>query len=174
MLQERLGITTIIVTHDQREAMTMSDIVVVMSNATIEQVGPPLEIYRNPASAFVADFIGNSNLIEARVSGNRRVDIGGRGFDVGEIPEGLGEGAEVMVSIRPENVHVLRPGEHGPNRLEGEVTFVRDVGASVEVFIDCAGITVISISSPKDRPDVRQGETAVVELPAESCVVVRR
>ena len=174
MLQERLGITTIIVTHDQREAMTLSDIVVVMSNATIEQVGPPLEIYRNPASAFVADFIGNSNLIEARVAGAGKVAIGGRGFAVGKIPDGLHEGAEVMVSIRPEDVHIHAAGDTGPNRLEGRVIFVRDVGVTVEVFIDCGGITVSSVSSPKDRPDVGQGDVAVVELPASTCVVVRR
>ncbi len=174
MLQERLAITTIIVTHDQREAMTMSDIVVVMSNATVEQIGPPLEIYRRPANAFVADFIGTSNLLSARVAGERRVTIGERVFEVPELPEGAAENDEVTVSIRPEDVHVLPAGNQGANRLEGRVTFVRDVGASVEAFVDCAGITVVSISAPKDRPEVRQGDAAVVELPAEACVVVRR
>ncbi|MFQ5785518.1 MAG: ABC transporter ATP-binding protein [Alphaproteobacteria bacterium] len=174
MLQERLGITTIIVTHDQREAMTMSDVVVVMSDATVEQVGAPLEIYRRPANAFVADFIGTSNLIAATVAGDRRVTIGGCAFEVQEFPDGLAGSDGIMVSIRPEDVHVLPAGNPGANRLEGRVTFVRDVGASVEAFIDCDGITVVSVSTPKDRPEVRQGDRATVELPAASCVVVRR
>ena len=174
MLQQRLGITTIVVTHDQREAMTMSDTVVVMNTACVEQIGDPLEIYRSPATAFVADFIGTSNLIDAQVVGPGQVVITGNTFDVEALPEGAGAGAEVMVSIRPEDVHVLPAGGDGANRLEGHVTFVRDVGASVEMFVDCDGVTVISISSPKDRPDVHQGDAAAVELPAQSCVVVRR
>ena len=174
MLQERLGITTIIVTHDQREAMTMSDLVVVMNTARVEQVGAPLEIYRNPATAFVADFIGTSNLIAALAAGDGHVAIAGRSFDVGTLPDGVSRDDEVRVSIRPEDVHVFPAGGTGPNRLEGRVTFVRDVGASVETFVDCDGITVISVSAPKDRPDVRQGDRATVELPAEACVVVRQ
>ncbi len=174
MLQERLGITTIIVTHDQREAMTMSDLVVVMNTAKVEQVGDPLEIYRSPANAFVADFIGTSNLIQARVTGDREVTIAARPFTVTKLPEGADRDAEVMLSIRPEDVHVFPASDAGPNRLEGRVTFVRDVGASVETFVECDGITVVSVSAPKDRPDVRQGDIATVELPAEACVVVRQ
>ncbi|MGH6720335.1 MAG: ABC transporter ATP-binding protein [Alphaproteobacteria bacterium] len=173
MLQERLGITTIIVTHDQREAMTMSDLVVVMSTATVRQVGPPLAIYRNPADAFVASFIGTSNLIEARVSEDGTIVIGDRPFQVPGVPDGATQGDAVMLSIRPEDVHMLPPGDPGPNRLAGRVTFVRDVGASVETFVQCDGFTVVSISAPKDRPDVRQGAAAMVELPRDACVVVR-
>ncbi len=174
MLQQRLGVTTIVVTHDQREAMTMSDTVVVMNTACVEQIGDPLEIYRSPATAFVADFIGTSNLIDARVTGPTQVVINGKTFDVEALPDGVGADAEVIVSIRPEDVHVLPAGGDGANRLEGRVSFVRDVGASVETFVECDGVTVISISSPKDRPDVQQGDAAAVQLPAKSCVVVRR
>jgi putative spermidine/putrescine transport system ATP-binding protein len=174
MLQERLGVTTIIVTHDQREAMTMSDLVVVMNTARVEQIGNPLEIYRNPATAFVANFIGTSNLIEAVVAGDGAVVIGGQSFAVGALPDGVARDDSVRVSIRPEDVHVFPAGDSVPNRLGGEVTFVRDVGASVETFVDCDGITIISVSSPKDRPDVSQGDAVVVELPAEACVVVRQ
>jgi putative spermidine/putrescine transport system ATP-binding protein len=174
MLQERLGVTTIIVTHDQREAMTMSDLVVVMNTAKVEQIGNPLEIYRNPATAFVADFIGTSNLIEAVAAADGEVVIAGRSFAVGAVPDGVARDDQVQVSIRPEDVHVFPAGGSGPNRLDGQVTFVRDVGASVEVFVDCDGITVISVSSPKDRPDVRQGDAVAVEFPAGACVVVRQ
>jgi len=174
MLQQRLGITTIIVTHDQREAMTMSDVVVVMSNATVEQIGSPLEIYRNPANAFVADFIGTSNLIAAKVIDATDIAVCGRSFAVESVPEGLRAGDEAMLSIRPEDVHVHPAGEDGENRLQGRVTFVRDVGASVETFVDCNGVTVISISTPRDRPNLTQGDPTTVELPAASCVVVRK
>jgi putative spermidine/putrescine transport system ATP-binding protein len=173
MLQERLGITTIIVTHDQREAMTMSDLVVVMSAATIRQVGPPLAIYRNPADAFVASFIGTSNLIAARAADPASIVIGADSFRVGALPEGAKAGDAVMVSIRPEDVHVLPESAAGPNRTAGTVTFVRDVGASVETFVACGEVTIISIAAPKDRPNLRQGDAAVVELPAEACVVLR-
>lgn len=173
MLQERLGITTVVVTHDQREAMTMSDMVVVMSTAEVQQVGAPLEIYRNPINAFVADFIGSSNLLDATLESNSSVLIGEQSFQVGSTPEGANVGEKVVLSARPEDVHVLPISNTGANRLAGKVSFVRDVGASVETFVDCNGLSVVSIASPKDRPDARQGDEVLVELPPESCVVVR-
>ena len=173
MLQERLGITTIIVTHDQREAMTMSDEVVVMSTARIQQMDAPLEIYRNPASAFVAEFIGTSNLIAARQAEGDSVRIGGEAFRTAGRPDGAEDGAEVVVSVRPEDVHVFPAGMEGPNRLDGSVTFVRDVGASVETFVACGDLQIVAMATPKDRPDVHKGDAVKVELPAESCVVLK-
>ena len=174
MLQERLGITTIIVTHDQREAMTMSDLVVVMSTARVQQVGPPLEIYRSPATAFVADFIGSSNLVDAQCMTGTTVRIGEFEFAVPAVPEGAGAGDPLTLTIRPEDVHVLPAGAGAPNRLPGRVSFVRDVGASVEFFVRCGDLDLVSISAPKDRPEARPGDAVMVELPKESCVVVRR
>ena len=174
MLQERLGITTIIVTHDQREAMTMSDLVVVMSTAKVQQVGPPLEIYRSPATAFVADFIGSSNLVDAACVDVATVCIGESEFTVPAVPEGARAGDALTLTIRPEDVHILPSGDGATNRLPGRVSFVRDVGASVEFFVRCGDIEVVSISAPKDRPQARPGDEVMVELPAESCVVVRR
>ncbi|MFQ5953796.1 MAG: ABC transporter ATP-binding protein [Kiloniellales bacterium] len=174
LLQQRLGITTIVVTHDQREAMTMSDLVVVMGGASVQQVGPPLEIYRSPANAFVADFIGTSNLLEGVVSGPNEATIGGDRFAVAGLPDGLRQGNEITISVRPEDVHIVPGTEPGPNRLHGTVSFIRDVGASVETYLDCSGITVVSIAAPKDRPDVHQGDAATAEIPGQACVVVRR
>ncbi|MBC6439891.1 MAG: ABC transporter ATP-binding protein [Rhodospirillales bacterium] len=173
MLQERLGITTIIVTHDQREAMTMSDEVVVMSTARVQQMGPPLEIYRNPASAFVAEFIGTSNLIRAHQAAGDTILVGDDRFATAGRPEGIADGDEVVVSVRPEDVHVFPESNAGPNRLDGVVTFVRDVGASVETFVECGALPVIAMATPKDRPDVHKGDRVKVELPAESCVVLK-
>ena len=104
---------------------------------------------------------------------NSSVLIDTQSFQVGSTPEGASVGEKVVLSARPEDVHVLPVSNTGPNRLAGKVSFVRDVGASVETFVDCNGVSVVSIASPKDRPDARQGDEVLVELPAESCVVVR-
>jgi len=173
-LQQRLGVTTIIVTHDQSEAMTMSDRVVVMSEARVQQVGAPLDIYRNPANRFVADFIGTSNLLPARYQGDGRAEVGGRAFAVGRTRDGVARGSEVSVLVRPEDVHVLPGEEPGENRLPGTVDFIRDVGATVEVIVDCEGEKLISIVTPKDRPQVEVGERVTVECPAEACVLLER
>ena len=174
MLQQRLGITTILVTHDQREAMTMSDLVVVMGpDNRVHQVGVPLEIYRSPADTFVADFIGTSNLLQGCCEENGTVAIGTARLTVGELSSEFHCGSEVTVSVRPENIHVVPGIENGDNRLHGRIAFVRDVGSSVEIFLDCGGLQITSQSTPKGRPDVRQGDTATAVLPPEACVVLR-
>jgi len=172
-LQQRLGVTTIVVTHDQGEAMTMSDLVVVMSDAQVQQVGPPLEIYRKPANRFVADFIGTSNLLPGTMDDAGRALVAGRAFAVARGGEGLAKGGEVVVLVRPEEAHVLAGRLEGPNRLHGTVDFIRDIGATVEIIADCDGEKVISMMTPKDRPRVDVGAEVTVECPAEACVVLR-
>jgi len=88
LLQQRLNVTTILVTHDQREAMTMADLVAVMNEGRIQQLGSPLEIYRQPANAFVAEFIGTSNLLHAEVSGGGRLSVLGHALQVEHLPGG--------------------------------------------------------------------------------------
>ncbi len=171
MLQQRLGITTIVVTHDQREAMTMADVVVVMERGHTRQIGPPLEIYRNPASTFVADFIGITNLLPGRATGSDEVTVANVPIRVGAGKE-LSRGVEVTLSVRPEEVHVLAADAGGDNRLPGEVTFIRDLGASVEISVDCGGLTVLAITTPKERPGARVGERAMVELPPAACIAL--
>ncbi|WP_191062028.1 ABC transporter ATP-binding protein [Geminicoccus harenae] len=170
LLQQRLGISTIVVTHDQREALTMADIVVVMDHARVQQVGPPLEIYRNPVNAFVADFIGTSNLLPG-VADGQGLSIDGIQV-AGARPHGLARGSKAAISIRPEEVVVHPAGEQGPNRLPAEVTFVRDLGASVEIMLACAGRELLAVTSPRERPDVRVGDRVVLELPPAACVVL--
>lgn len=173
-LQQRLGVTTILVTHDQREAMTMSDLVVVMGpDNRVHQVGSPLEIYRNPADTFVADFIGSSNLLKGSSGASSDITIGENRLIIDELPENISPGTPVAVSVRPEDILVLPGVEEGDNRLQGTVTFIRDVGSSVEIYLDCGGIQIISQSTPKGRPAVRQGDTATVVLPPAACVVLK-
>jgi putative spermidine/putrescine transport system ATP-binding protein len=172
-LQQQLGISTIVVTHDQREAMTMADIVVIMDQGRVQQVGPPLDSYRNPANAFVADFIGITNLIPGIVAGPGTVTVNGRPVRVDRMPEGLATDAAVTLSVRPEEVHVRRAGDPGENRIDGKITFVRDLGASVEVTLQCAEAEVLAVTTPRERPAATVGDAVVVELPAPACVVLR-
>ena len=107
-LQRRLGITTIMVTHDQEEALTMADRIVVMNDGVIEQAGAPTEIYSEPASVFVADFIGIMNFIAGEVTGGGEVRAGG--LVLACDTSGLPDGARVTVAIRPEDI-VIEGGE---------------------------------------------------------------
>jgi putative spermidine/putrescine transport system ATP-binding protein len=139
----------------------------------VHQVDSPLEIYRNPADTFVADFIGSSNLLKGLCSGSNEVTIGETSLVLEELPENFSSGTPVTVSVRPEDSHIVPGVEEGDNRLHGSVSFIRDVGSSVEIYIDCNGIQIISQSTPKGRPAVRQGDMATVLLPQAACVVLK-
>ncbi len=175
LLQQRLGITTILVTHDQREAMTMSDLIVVMgTDNQVHQMGTPLEIYRNPADTFVADFIGTSNLLKGTSRGRHQVLLANQLFHIEAMPEGIKPGSEITISVRPEDIYVEPGLQEGENRLPGKVAFVRDVGSSVEIYLSCQGLQIISQSTPKGRPAVRQGDAATAVLPPSACVVLTK
>jgi spermidine/putrescine transport system ATP-binding protein len=115
-LQKRTGITFIFVTHDQEEALTMSDRIAVMSQGKIQQLGAPLEIYEQPVNRFVADFIGDTNFVTATIDGQAgdyvRCRCGG-GLDLLASPiGGVASGAQVTLAVRPEKI-LLKPGELG-------------------------------------------------------------
>jgi len=149
LLQQRLGITTIVVTHDQREAMTMSDQIVVMSEGQVEQVGPPTEIYNKPANPFVADFIGTANFFHGKVAGGK-VAAEGQTLSVEPLAQ-FRDGSPVVIAIRPERV-ALTGGPVAENTLKSKVTFVRDVGATRDVHLDTALGPMIA-SGPADTSD---------------------
>jgi len=172
VLQQRLDITTVMVTHDQREAMTMADQIVVMGDSRVQQVGSPTEIYRNPANRFVADFIGTSNLLPATMKSGTGVVVDGRPVRVSDLPVGLGDGAAVTLLVRPEEMRILPPDSEGENRLPGTVAFIRDVGATVETYVYCAGVRLVAIAMRRDRPEVEPGERALVELPPGACRIL--
>jgi len=176
LLQQRLGITTILVTHDQREAMTMSDLVAVMGQGHIQQFAPPLEIYREPATAFVADFIGSTNMLDGTLR-DGAVLVGETSLPVARLPEGLSEGDQVHLSIRPEELHLFAADDdiaESGGRIAGSVAFIRDVGAAVEIHMDCGCGRLVAVTSPKDRPTVREGSAVVALLPPEACRVLAR
>ena len=165
-LQQRLGITTIVVTHDQREAMTMADTVVVMNGGEIRQAAAPVEIYRRPADTFVADFIGMTNLLDFTADGNG-ISVLGTPVAGLSAPDGASKG---IVSIRPEDVHLTAPGN---GAITGTVTFVRDLGGTVETFVEAGGKQIVAVSMPNARPDVTVGQSVGVKLAPESCVVLK-
>jgi putative spermidine/putrescine transport system ATP-binding protein len=172
LLQQQLAITTIMVTHDQREAMTMSDQIVVMNAGRVEQVGPPLEVYRRPTSAFVARFVGTTNLLEATAVGPQRARVGDRELTVDD--GALPSSGTVRLSVRPDEAHLLVDTD-GPvdNGLPGTVVFVRDLGELFECYVDCGvGEPLIVAGSRRERVPVAQGDAVWVQLPADACVVV--
>jgi len=120
-------VTTIMVTHDQEEALTMADRIVVMNLGAIEQVGTPLEIYREPASPFVADFIGVMNFLAGTVVGDRAVRLGRTALDC-EI-DGLAAGTEVTLAIRPEDIVVHEGRATEPNTLTLRVDALAFLGS---------------------------------------------
>ncbi|MBM3572737.1 MAG: putative 2-aminoethylphosphonate ABC transporter ATP-binding protein [Alphaproteobacteria bacterium] len=105
-LQNRLGVTTIMVTHDQEEALTMADRIVVMNHGVIEQVGSPLEIYRKPTTAFVAGFVGTMNFLKGNVIGPGRVRMGAAEIECGDALGAIAGGTAVTICIRPEDIAI--------------------------------------------------------------------
>lgn len=133
-IQQRLGITFVYVTHDQEEALSMSDTVVVMDNGRIQQIGTPLDIYNEPENAFVADFIGESNIIDGVMLEDFKASFAGKSFDC--LDKGFAKNEPVDVVIRPEDVDVV-PVEKG--MLSGEVTSVTFKGVHFEIIVDING-----------------------------------
>jgi len=164
-LQQALGITTVVVTHDQREAMTMADLVVVMGEGRVRQAATPIEVYRKPADAFVAGFIGSTNLLPLTRAGDGKALLWGRPIDGLAMPAGLASG---ILSIRPEDVRLQAPGS---GTLDATISFVRDLGATVETFLNVNDTTFISVASPRERGPFAVGHTVGVSLPAAQCLV---
>lgn len=133
-IHQRTGITFVLVTHDQEEALSMSDTVVVMDKGRIQQIGSPQDIYNEPKNAFVADFIGESNIVEGTMIDDYKVEIACKEFKC--LDSGFGKMEPVDVVIRPEDIKVTDP-ENGD--ISGEVTSVTFKGVHNEVIVDVNG-----------------------------------
>ena len=140
-IQQQMGITFIYVTHDQEEALTMSDTVVVLNQGYIQQIGTPVDIYNEPTNAFVADFIGESNIIDGVMIRDRLVRILGAEFVC--VDEGFGENMPVDVVIRPEDV-VLTPPSQG--ELKGVVTDIIFKGVHYEIMVETLPGTSVTVN----------------------------
>jgi len=169
-LQRRLGVTTIMVTHDQEEALTMADRVVVMNRGAIEQVGTPEAIYDCPASPFVADFIGTMNLVPATVAGPDRlrcgtVDLACTGLP---LPEA---GQPVLMAVRPEDIRPVGDGAAADNPLLVRVSGLEYLGAQVRAEVRTLddGLALrLDLTGPamRERP-LRAGDVLTISLPAD-------
>lgn len=133
-IQSELGITVIFVTHDQEEALSMSDTVVVMSEGKIQQIGTPIDIYNEPQNAFVADFIGESNILDGIMLEDYKVAFSGQTFPC--LDKDFGKNVPVDVVVRPEDVDIV-PVEQG--QLTGVVTSVTFMGVHYEIIVDVGG-----------------------------------
>jgi iron(III) transport system ATP-binding protein len=132
-LQNRLGVTTIMVTHDQEEALTMADRIVVMNEGMIEQLGTPIEIYRKPQSAFVADFVGTMNFMPAVVSGPSRVRLGRIELECAGELEGANPGIAVTLAVRPEDVAVRNVARGCANGFTARILGMEFLGSFYRV-----------------------------------------
>jgi len=175
-LQRRLGVTTVMVTHDQEEALTMADRIVVMNHGVIEQVGTPTEIYREPDTLFVADFIGAMNQVEGRVTGDNSVTIGELSFT--SRSHGLSRDAPVVAAIRPEDIVPQGVGDYSSsdsnaeNSLDVEIESMEFLGSFWRVSLknralgNATLIADLSINAMR-RLKVEIGSTIRVKLPAD-------
>ncbi len=175
-IQEEVGITFIYVTHDQEEALTMSDRIAVMSNGRVEQVGPPKEVYEEPATAYVADFLGVSNMMDATAEGPT---AGGAKVRHGEFELVAGQGEEdargpVKLCIRPERVELEAPESTGPNRVPGMVERVVYVGSVLHVLVNLAPGDKIQVWLQNEGEGTAwaQGAAVQVHLPQEALRVL--
>jgi iron(III) transport system ATP-binding protein len=169
-LQQRLGITTILVTHDQEEALSMADRIVVMNHGAIEQIGTPEEIYRDPATPFAADFVGKTNLLPASSAGGNRILVGDQRFEC-EVGPAAGEGGALRVFFRPEDVLVRGVNGATANSASAVVEKIEFLGAYSRLTVRVNGIAqpLIADLSVNDLAEfrVKPGDTLRVAVPAD-------
>jgi putative spermidine/putrescine transport system ATP-binding protein len=171
-IQRQLGITTVYVTHDQEEAMSLSDRVVVMSEGRIEQIGPPPEIYNFPATPFVASFVGTLNLLPATiVDAAGVVTVAGQTIRAAK-PATSGAGQAVTVALRPEAVELGEGG--GPNRLTGRVEDVSFLGSIVRTRVQVGEGASVSLDQFNDPALAASaiGDTVTISFPTEATLVL--
>ncbi len=162
-LQKDLGITTIYVTHDQLEAMTMADRIAVLNHGRLQQYGPPEELYRRPANMFVAGFIGTTptNFIEGTITGSKplRFEFDGRVIELGDLSFD-DTPLEVVLGIRPEDVELTEEGE-----LEGEIYVIEPLGRELLVTISLDGLHIKAVTGTDSN--LRMGQRVKFRIPPE-------
>jgi ABC-type Fe3+/spermidine/putrescine transport system ATPase subunit len=176
-IQKEVGITSIYVTHDQAEALVMSDEITVMSKGRIEQKGGPHEIYARPTNAYVSNFIGVANLLEGRVlraagEGRGAVEISAPGAPIEllcRLGEGIKVGDQAVVSVRPENVRAL--SENGEHCLQGKVLEATFLGNCVDCRVLWNDFEWKVLAHPRSR--LRKGETVYLRLDPEHTLALR-
>ena len=166
-IQKRLGITFIYVTHDQEEALSMSDTVVVMDKGKIQQIGSPEDIYNEPVNAFVADFIGESNIVDAIMLKDYLVSFGGVTFKC--LDADFGENTFVEAVVRPEDIKIVNPGSDAS--LTGNITSVTFKGVHFEILVDVGGF-IWMIQTTEENHKV--GETIGMYIEPDAIHIMNR
>ena len=173
-IQKATGITAIFVTHDQEEALSMSDQIVVMNAGSMEQIGTPQQVYDTPATAFVADFLGKANMLAGKVASVQGSQItvaltAGQAVTV-EAPKPLATGSAITVVVRPQKLSV-GPAAMG-NRLTGRVVSNSYLGGSAIYEIDIGSGTIIRANTQISGPVAREGEAVQVGFDPAACVLL--
>ena len=166
-IQQELGITFIYVTHDQEEALSMSDRVVVMDKGKIQQIGTPEDIYNEPVNAFVADFIGESNIVDAIMLDDYRVTFGGVKFDC--LDKGYAKNEFVEAVVRPEDIKIAAVGTAAA--LTGTITSVTFKGVHFEVLVDVGGF-IWMIQTTQEGLEV--GQTIGMYIEPDAIHIMKR
>ena len=164
-IQQAIGITFIYVTHDQEEALSMSDIIVVMADGEIQQIGTPTDIYNEPKNAFVADFIGESNILDGVMLQDRKVKFAGHTFEC--VDAGFAKNEAVDVVVRPEDIDVVAPSK---GMLTGTVTSVTFKGVHYEIIVDIKGFKWMIQSTDF----VEEGATIGVYIEPEAIHIMKK
>jgi spermidine/putrescine transport system ATP-binding protein len=161
-IQTEVGLTFVHVTHDQEEAMTMADTIAVMNNGRIEQLGDPASLYENPVTTFVANFLGQSNLVRAKVTsragGELTVDANGTTFTM-PVHRCVSDSDDIWVGVRPEKIQVNTPGG-GANTIRGTVTDTSYIGVSTQYLVRLPWNQELTV--------VRQNDGAAILRPGQS------
>ena len=166
-IQQELGITFIYVTHDQEEALSMSDTVVVMDKGKIQQIGTPEDIYNEPVNAFVADFIGESNIVDAIMLSDYEVTFGGVRFKC--LYSGFDKNEFVEAVVRPEDIVITEPGAQAS--LTGKVTSVTFKGVHFEILVDVNGF-IWMIQTTRD--DIKVDDTIGMYIEPDAIHIMKR
>jgi spermidine/putrescine ABC transporter ATP-binding subunit len=176
-IQQEVGITTVFVTHNQEEALTMSDRIAVMNAGRFEQVGSPTEVYDSPETRFVADFVGTANIFDGETTS---VDADAATVDCGDVSvratntDAVPSGEAVSAVARPERVQLADgsvPGSDGTT-FEGEIAFKRHLGSSIEYHVETdAGRELVAVRQSGDD-ELSTGDRVAVCIAPEDCLVV--
>ena len=168
-IQAEVGITFVYVTHDQEEALTMSDRIAVMHAGKVEQLGTPEELYERPASRFVADFMGSTNLLHGTIESDGRVRLSS-----GEVApvahDGLPAGSDVEISIRPEAVVVIPTG--APGAIEATVAQTAYLGSTISYQLRTRGGLALSVLVPKTGSRLPVGSDVAVTWPPSEALIL--
>jgi putative spermidine/putrescine transport system ATP-binding protein len=180
-IQRQLGITTIFVTHDQHEAMTVANRIAVMSGGRIEQLGSPAEVYNQPANSFVAQFVGKINLFAVRIRDTvgSTVVLDANGAELAAPRTPWAEpGAEIDAAVRPESLDLLPPTQAGPitdyNTIAGTIAVVRFAGPTVAIEVETAALGRLTVETRGGHPMAVEGTSINLTWPASKTIILRK